>query len=190
MIRSFIALELNDEETIEKIKSFSERLKKNQAKIKIVEPQNLHLTLKFLGKIHESLAPEIYKILKEEINEKLLQGKTFEYRLKGVGQFNKFSVIWVRLRGNLQFLQDIKDSIENLLKEKLNIEKDKRTEFKAHLTIGRLRKNRINYETFNTLKKIISENKNLEFGKFDISEIKLKKSVLTPQGPIYSDLVF
>jgi len=190
MIRAFIAIELNDRITIDNIKSFSARLKQNQNKLKVVAPENLHMTVKFLGNISESLAPEIYKILKEEINDKMFEGKKFEYNLKGVGQFNKFSVLWVKLIGNIQFLQQIKNLTEQLLAERLNLQKDKRTQFKPHLTIGRLKKEKINSQTFSVLKNLIQENKNLEFGPFIVDQVKLKKSILTPKGPTYSDLVY
>lgn len=190
MLRSFIAIELKDKDSIEKINTFSQRLKQNQPKIKIVEPENLHITMKFLGNIPEPLAPKIYAILQKEINEKLFQGKTLKYHLKGVGQFNRFSVLWIKLIGNIQFLQNIKDSIEDFLFDKLKIERDKRTKFKPHLTIGRLKKGKINYKTFDTLKNLINENRDLEFGEFNINQVKLKKSELTPRGPIYSDLVY
>lgn len=190
MIRTFLAIELKDDETIEKIISFTQRLKQNQPKIKLVEPVNLHMTMKFLGNIPETQAPKIYSILQEEINDKLFHGKNFEYSLKGVGQFNRFSVLWIKLLGNIQFLQNIKDSLEDFLFNKLKIERDKRTKFKPHLTIGRLKKDKINYKTFDTLKNLISENKDLEFGVFTINQVKLKKSVLTPQGPIYTDLKY
>ncbi len=190
MIRAFLAIELNNEVTIEKIKSFSARLQQNQPKLKVVAPENLHLTVKFLGNISESLAPKIYNIIKEEINVRLFQGKNFEFKLKGVGQFNKFSVLWVKLIGDIQFLQEIKNSTEQLLAERLGIEKDRRTQFKPHLTIGRLKRDKINYQTFSALKNLIHENKNLEFGPFIVDQVKLKKSDLTAKGPIYSDLVY
>ncbi|MFX1567861.1 MAG: RNA 2',3'-cyclic phosphodiesterase [Promethearchaeota archaeon] len=190
MIRSFIAIELKDLETIEKVNLFSQRLKQNQPKIKLVEPENLHMTIKFLGDISEPMAPKIYKILQEDINKELFQGKTFKYFLKGVGQFNRFSVLWTKLVGDIHFLQNIKDSIENNLFEELHIERDKRSKFKPHLTIARLKKGKINYKTFDTLKNLINENKDLEFGSFTVKEVKLKKSQLTPTGPIYSDLVY
>ncbi len=190
MIRSFIAIELKDSDTIEKIKRFTQRLKQNQPKMKIVEPENLHITMKFLGNIPESLAPKIYAILQEEVNQKLFQGKNLKFYLKGVGQFNKFSVLWIKIIGDIQFLQNIKDSAEECLFDKLKIERDKRTKFKPHLTIGRLKKDKINYKTFDTLKNLINENKSLEFGVFNISMVKLKRSQLTPSGPIYSDLVY
>ena len=190
MIRAFIAIELNDTPTIEKIKSFSSRLKQNQPKLKLVEPENLHMTVKFLGNISESLAPKIYMILKKELNQRFFNGKVFEYTLKGVGQFNKFSVICVKLIGNIQFLQEIKNSTENLLLKEFNLQKDKRMQFKPHLTIGRLKKDKINYQNLNALKNLIEENKDLEFGPFIVDRVKLKKSVLTSNGPIYSDLVY
>ncbi len=190
MIRSFIAIELKNKETIENILLFTQRLKQNQPKIKLVEPINIHMTMKFLGNIPETQAPKIYSILQEEINDKLFHGKNLEYSLKGVGQFNRFSVLWIKLLGNIQFLQIIKDSIEDFLFNKLKIERDKRTKFKPHLTIGRLKKDKINYKTFDTFKNLISENKDLEFGVFTINQVKLKKSVLTSQGPIYTDLKY
>lgn len=190
MIRTFIAIELRDEATIQEIVSFYSRLKQNQPKIKFVEPNNLHITVKFLGSIPESLAPKIYTILKEEINNPFFRGQNLEYRLKGIGQFNRYSVLWIELIGDIQFLQKIKDNVEALLDQKLNIAQDRRKQFTAHLTIGRLKSSNINYKNFDTFKKIIQENKNLEFGIFNVSEVKLKKSDLTPQGPIYSDLVY
>ncbi|MFW9938794.1 MAG: RNA 2',3'-cyclic phosphodiesterase [Candidatus Thorarchaeota archaeon] len=190
MIRAFLAMELKDQETIKEIALFTTRLRQNQPKLKLVEPQNLHITVKFLGDISESLAPKIYKIIQEDINEKVFKGQSYEYFLKGAGQFNKFSVLWIKLNGDINFLQKVKDNTEKSLNEKLNIEFDKRTTFKPHLTIGRLKNNKINYKTFNTFKKLIQDARNLEFGTFRINQLKLKKSVLTPKGPIYSDLVY
>ncbi|MFX1375853.1 MAG: RNA 2',3'-cyclic phosphodiesterase [Promethearchaeota archaeon] len=190
MIRSFIALELKNKDTINNIVSFSNRLKQNQPKLKLVKPENLHMTVKFLGNISETLAPQIFSILNSNINVGLFQGKKFKYILKGVGQFNRFSVLWIKLIGDIAFLQEVKDLTENLLYDELKIDYDKRKQFKPHLTIGRLKKERINYKTFDSLKKLISENKNKEFGEFTISQIKLKQSELTPKGPIYTDLVY
>ncbi len=59
MIRTFIAFELKNQDTIDKIKAFCTRLKQNQPNIKLVELENVHLTMKFLGNIEESTAPKI-----------------------------------------------------------------------------------------------------------------------------------
>ncbi len=190
MIRTFIAFELKNQDTIDKIKAFCTRLKQNQPNIKLVELENVHLTMKFLGNIEESTAPKIYKILKESINEKLIQGKTLEYKLKSVGQFKQFSVVWIRIDGDVSFFQTIKDTIEDLLKKQLKIERDNHPEFEPHLTIGRLKHEKINHRTFDSFKNLIRDANDIDFGNFSINQIKLKQSVLTPKGPIYSDLVY
>ena len=190
MIRSFLAIELKDKGTIENIQDFCNRLKQNQPKIKLVEPENLHVTIKFLGDIPEQLAPKIYSIITKEINEKYFPDRNYAYELKGVGQFNKYSVIWTKIKGEVQIIQDAKDKLEELLYTQLEIKKDKRTKFEPHLTIGRLRKEKINYKNLSSLKNLIDMNKNTDFGPFSVTGIKLKKSQLTPKGPIYTDLEF
>jgi RNA 2',3'-cyclic 3'-phosphodiesterase len=190
MIRAFIAIDLKNQETIENISKFTHRLKLNQAKLKIVEPENLHLTVKFLGNIKENLASQIFKCVQEEINAPMFEGRTIKYLLKGVGQFHKFSVIWVTLLGDIAFLQNIKNKLEEYLYQILKIPKDKRQDFKPHLTIARLNKKHIDFKTFDVFKKLVNESKNKEFGSFEIHKITFKKSTLTPQGPIYTDLVF
>ncbi|MHA1191964.1 MAG: RNA 2',3'-cyclic phosphodiesterase [Promethearchaeota archaeon] len=190
MIRAFIAIELKDPETLNNIQSFSSRIKQNQPKVKLVKPENLHLTIKFLGNITEELTSRIYYFLKEEINLTMFKGRTLDYSLKGVGQFNKFTVLWIKMKGDIQFLQDIKETVENGLYTRFKIPKDKRIKFKPHLTIGRLRKEKIDYKNLSSLKNIFNENKTSDFGPFTVNQVKLKKSVLTPKGPIYSDLEY
>lgn len=190
MIRSFLAIELKNEGTIENVTEFCNRLKQNQPNIKLVEPENLHVTIKFLGNITEHLAPKIYAILMEDINKKYFPDKAYDYQLGGVGQFRKFSVVWIKISGNIQIIQNAKDELEELLYTRLGIKKDERSKFQPHLTIGRLRKEKINYKNFSSLKNLIEENKNKVFGPFSITGIKLKKSELTPKGPIYTDLKY
>ncbi|MBD3193563.1 MAG: RNA 2',3'-cyclic phosphodiesterase [Candidatus Lokiarchaeota archaeon] len=190
MIRSFIAFELQNQEAIQNITEFTDRLKKNQSRIKPIEPENIHLTVKFLGNINESIAPKIYKIMNSKINQKLLKNQSYHYKLKGVGNFRNYSIIWIPLRGDIEFLQQVKDTIEESLNRELKIRKDKRRKFKPHITIARLKKKRIDYNTFDSFKALIKSNKDKDFGEFIIDEIKLKKSVLTPKGPIYSDLIY
>lgn len=189
-IRTFIAFELKDKQTIRNLSDFSYKLKKIQTKIKTVEQENYHITMKFLGNVEESQAKVIYNLITNHINNEFFKDGVKKYSLKGIGQFKGYSTIWVRLIGDIQILQEIKDTLENLLKNQLNIEKDKREIFKPHLTIGRLKSNKINYKNFDDFKNLIKENKNLDLGEFTIEKLLLKKSDLTPKGPIYTTLSY
>ncbi|MBY8981747.1 MAG: RNA 2',3'-cyclic phosphodiesterase [Candidatus Lokiarchaeota archaeon] len=190
MIRSFIAFDLENEDTIENIKNFSERIIRIQPNLKLIKSENIHLTIKFLGDIKESIAPLIYNILDKEINKKFFSDKPYIFKLENVGNFKNYSIIWINLEGYTDLIQEIKDIVEEKLHQKQNIKKDQRQKFNPHITIARLNRKKINYKTFSIFKKEIIKNKNKEFGEFYIKKIKLKKSVLTPKGPIYSELVY
>jgi len=185
-IRSFIAFDLNDDESLKNIQDFQARLKQNQPRLKPIKRENIHITVKFLGNIKESMIPQIYKILDKEINERILRKENYIYKLRHIGNFRNYGIIWVGLEGNMELMQTIKDSLEEILNQRLNIKKDNRRNFKPHITIARLKKKRRDYNTFDTFKNIIKENRDREFGDFTIREIVLKKSDLTPKGPIYT----
>ena len=186
MIRTFIAFELQNEDTLSEIRNFTNRLKENQNKIKVVKLENIHITVKFLGDIKEDIAPKIYNILDSDINTKKLHNQEHTFLLKGVGNYRNYEIIWIGLEGDLGLLQSIKDTVEEKLNQHLKFQKDRGRKFTPHMTIARLKKNRKNYKTFEELKLLIKENRNKEFGKFTIEKILLKKSDLTPKGPIYS----
>jgi 2'-5' RNA ligase len=189
-IRSFISIDLEDEETKQNIISFQNRLEKIQPGLKPIVPENLHLTVKFLGNIRESTAPKIYRIIQSKVNEKLFRGQELTYTVEGTGQFRNYGIIWLGVKGDMDFLQDVKDTIENNLSSQLKIKKDKYRDYKPHLTIARLKKKRIDYDRFDELKQAVKDKRNYEFGPFTMNQVKLKKSKLTPQGPIYSDLTY
>ncbi|TFG00891.1 MAG: RNA 2',3'-cyclic phosphodiesterase [Promethearchaeota archaeon] len=186
MIRSFIAFDLENKESLQNIQNFQDRLKQNQSRLKPIKPENIHITVKFLGDIKESIIPQIYQILEKEINEKILRKEEYTYKIKHVGNFRNYGIIWVGLEGNIELMQSIKDTVEEKLNDRLNIKKDNRRNFKPHITIARLKKKRRDYSTFESFKNIFKENRNKEFGEFNIHKIVLKKSDLTPKGPIYS----
>ncbi|MBY9007876.1 MAG: RNA 2',3'-cyclic phosphodiesterase [Candidatus Lokiarchaeota archaeon] len=190
MIRSFIAFDLENEEIARNISIFLQKILKHQPKLKIVKVENIHLTIKFLGNINESVAPKIYNILENKINKRYFSDEPLIFKLKKVGNFRKYSIIWISIDGYIDIIQEIKDIIEDELFQKLNIKKDERMDFNPHLTIARLNKKKIDYNTFNLFKNEIKNHKDKEFGKFYLQKIKLKKSILTPKGPIYSDMVF
>ena len=173
-MRAFVAVEISNQEVISSIKKFQSEIK---IKAKPVEPQNLHFTLQFLGEISEEISQKIKQALKT------IQFSSFTVNFKGVGAFPKMKfprVIWIGtddVGGNA--LVDLAKKVESVLSP-LGFSSDK--SFKSHITIFRI-KNKIG-----DISKEMEKFRSFEFGSQEISRIKLKQSVLTPQGPLYSDL--
>lgn len=178
-MRAFIAIDVNDEvrENLVKAQERIERAK--AAKIKFVEPENLHLTIKFLGEITGEQAKEIGGIL-EGIARKYRKHRV---RVKGIGVFPSYGyvrVIWAGLEGD-EKIKEIARDVENAMR-KLGFKKDK--EFVSHITIGRVKYVRDKVELMLTLKELAGE----DLGEFTVEAIELKKSTLTPGGPIYETI--
>jgi len=175
--RGFIAI---DVKPFSKIIDFENEIKKTGCNIKLVEPENIHITLKFLGDTQETIINDIEKILKAST----VEIKPFEIKLKGTGVFpnqNYIKVIWIGLK-NTDPITKIVKNIDTPLSE-IGFQREKR-EFSPHLTIARV-KTAKNKES---LIRVIENFDNIEFGDINVDTIKLKKSELTSKGPIYSTL--
>lgn len=173
-MRTFVAVEISNQQALDSIK-------KLQADLKIsarpVGMQNMHFTLMFLGEITEEMVQKVRAKLKT------IDFESFEVSIEGVGAFPKPSfprVIWVGTdkNGGTKLVSLAKIVEESLTP--LGFHSDK--PFSPHVTIFRI-KNRIN-NIADELRKYST----VKFGVQKVSELKFKKSVLTPTGPIYSDL--
>lgn len=176
-IRIFIAVDIP---VSQKVAEIINELKKTQIDAKLVEIENMHLTLKFLGDTDENLVDEIEKTIKESTKN----AHPFEIILKNLGVFpnqNYIKIAWIGVE-NIETLKKITETIDTKLKN-LGFEKEKRP-FSAHLTIARI-KSAKNKEK---LLQLINKYQNAEFQKIKIDKIILKKSTLTPKGPIYTNL--
>ena len=176
-IRTFIAVETP---ISKEIKQVINELKKTQIDAKLVEPENMHLTLKFLGDTDEDLIGDIEKTIKD--SAKNIQ--SFQITLKNIGVFpnqNYIKVAWIGVE-NTETLKQIAETIDKKL-QNLGFEKEKRP-FSAHLTIARVKSAR-NKEK---LIQLINKYQNTEFQKIQIDKIIIKKSALTQKGPIYTNL--
>ena len=174
-MRAFIAIDVSDEVRDNLFKA-QERIGSKAAKIKFVERENFHVTLKFLGEIDEITAEEVKKAL-AEITKK---HKKHRARVKGIGVFpnpNYVRVIWAGVE-NDEGIKAIARDVEREMR-RLGFKKDK--DFVAHITIGRVKFVRDKVELAMALKDLANE----DFGEFEVNAIELKKSTLTPKGPIY-----
>ena len=177
-IRAFLAIDLDDD-LKPKINKIIREFKKTDARIKYVELTNLHLTLKFFGDIDT----EGLSLLEDAISNVLSEFESFNVKIKGCGAFpnsNRINVIWVGIDDD-SIIRDMHDRLD---KEFVRLGFDKDRKFSTHLTIGRMK----SAKNKNKVKSTIEEFKDVEIGEMEVTQISLKKSTLTPAGPIYEDL--
>jgi len=179
-IRSFIAVSVNKPDIVDKICRVQEELSRCGGRLKLVESENLHITLRFLGEVLESQLQQVYeKVLLK------LEWRPFLVRLKGVGAFpneRRPRVVWIGVEEGHDELIDLSRQIENGLR-KLGFPKESK-EFHPHVTIARVKIP----GNVGSLGKLFSAYREFVFGEFTVEKVELKKSVLTPKGPIYSTL--
>jgi 2'-5' RNA ligase len=175
--RGFIAIDIK---SFQKLIDFERDIKKTGANVKLVEPENIHLTLKFLGDTDEILINSIEKIMKDSVESM----KPFKICLKGAGVFPNeryIKIVWIGIENGDKIAQIASNIDENITK--LGFTRDRR-EFSAHLTIARVK----NLKNKQALIDVINKYRDVEFLEINVDTIKLKKSNLTPKGPIYSTL--
>jgi 2'-5' RNA ligase len=178
-IRSFIAFDIDSESVLKRMAEVQTMLTKTGADLRLVEPKNIHMTLRFLGNITPSTVEKIFEEMKK------VQFTPFDVRLHGVGAFPNPRyprVVWAGITQGADQLRSIFEQLEPKLLG-LGFAPDPKG-FSPHLTIARVRSGRNRVE----LAKCLSENENCEFGVIDAKCLKLKRSDLTPRGPIYSTL--
>ena len=175
--RGFIAVDID---AFPKLLDFEKEIKDSKSNIKLIKPENIHITLKFLGDTDINLIEEINNILENIVKEI----KPFKIKLEGAGFFpnkNYIKIIWIGIKKEEQ-LKIIAQKIDNQL-FKMGFKREGR-KFSPHLTIGRVR----SAKNKDKILKIIEKYKDFQFAEIKVNAIKLKKSELTPKGPIYTDI--
>jgi 2'-5' RNA ligase len=170
-MRTFIAVDLESNEVKKEISNIQQSINKSGADLKLVSPENLHFTLRFLGEITEKEFEMIRELLKQ------IEFPSFKISYRGLGVFpneRRISVIWIGVD------QGREELIKKLLT--LNFRPDKK--FLPHLTISRVRSGRNKEELIRSIEPHMQD----ELGDDIVSSIRIKKSDLTPKGPVYTDM--
>ncbi|MDP3012877.1 MAG: RNA 2',3'-cyclic phosphodiesterase [Candidatus Subteraquimicrobiales bacterium] len=179
MLRLFVAIEL-PKTLKEELGKFTEQSSKEVSGAKWVEPKNLHISLKFLGNFPEENLPKLLT----KIEEATWRIKPFNLRLSKAGAFpteRKARVFWMGTEGSESELEKLHKSIDKNM-EKLGFERENR-KFHSHITLARFR-------TPQNIESLISKFDFKASGDevFEVKEIVLFKSELTPRGSIYTIL--
>jgi 2'-5' RNA ligase len=179
-VRTFIALNL-DGSLLESIKKVIEKLASSKAGVKWVAPQNVHLTLKFLGNVEEARLPDIYAAC-----ERAASGsEPMELEIRQLGCFpnsKRPRVVWLGIEKDSEALIQLQNKVEHEL-ELVGFPSENR-KFTAHLTIGRVK----GQQGISKLCQLIEEENNIFVGSMRADNFSVMKSRLLPSGPIYSEL--
>lgn len=178
-IRAFIAIEL-PANIIDALKKIQDELKDGSNKVAWVKPENIHLTIRFLGDIEAGKIDGIAGLLEDAA----AKNRSFDISVKGAGAFPKMDnprVLWAGIEDSKNLLPLYSNLEEGL--EPLGLKKEERP-FKPHLTLGRVK--------FLNDKKIfrkhIEKYKDITLGQFTAEGICLFQSRLTPNGAVYVKL--
>ncbi len=178
-IRSFLAFDIESDSVKKKLEAVQTLLIQTGADLKLVEIQNIHITIRFLGNITPGTAERIFQDMKT------VQFSPFNVQIKGVGAFPNIRyprVVWAGITEGANELRDVFNQLEPKLRA-LGFAPDPKG-FSAHLTIARVRSGRNKAQLSNFL----AENTNYEFGPIKVECLRLKQSDLSPKGPVYSTL--
>ena len=170
-MRLFIAFDVPDDakEYMAKVQG---KIGDDLAEIRWVKKEQIHLTLKFLGEVQPDIATKI----REELGK--IKFNPFMVYLGSIGVFpseDYIRVVWVGLEPENRII-GLQRSIDEKLRELFKKEKD----FKAHITLGRVKYVGNKEQFFSKLKSIKAEKKS-----FRVDSFKLMKSTLEREWPVY-----
>ena len=139
-------------------------------------PDNLHLTLKFIGEVDTPLADDITEALSA------IRVEPFILALKDVGCFpghRRPRITWVGAGGGHPRLFQLQGKVENTLTA-LGIEPEKRA-YSPHITIARCAES-----SPETVRQLLKNNREFETAPFNVTEFALYRSELSPDGVIHT----
>lgn len=179
MIRSFIAFDINNETVLQRFTHVQDKLVQIGADLKLVQPQNIHVTMRFLGDIKPVMVDSVYDAMKK------VSFSAFNCEIRGIGVFPDLRyprVVWAGIRNGANELRSVFTQLEPSLQQ-LGFNPDSKG-FSPHLTLARVKTGRNKAE----LARCIQELVDFDCGVVRADCLRLKKSVLTPKGPVYSML--
>ncbi|MEW6664598.1 MAG: RNA 2',3'-cyclic phosphodiesterase [Thermodesulfobacteriota bacterium] len=180
-IRSFLAFEQPPE-----IRAILDRvsgeLRRSRLDVRWVKPENIHLTIVFLGNIRS----EYVEAMEDPLRKLCLTTGPFQISLKGAGCFpnsRRPRVLWIGLEGDLERMGRFRDFLQDEM-QPFGARREDRA-FRAHLTLGRFRSpERADRE----LDEILARYRDLTSPVCPLKELILFKSELRPGGSVYTRL--
>ncbi|RKZ33552.1 RNA 2',3'-cyclic phosphodiesterase [bacterium] len=178
-IRTFFAIDIPKEHREWIDNNVIEVLRPLPVKVNWVTPENIHITLRFIGEISPK---DLEKVL-DNIHKCKLKLNKFQFSFSELGYFGRQfpRVLWIGVEGDIDKIITLHNLVEDACCD-AGLKPDNK-KFSPHITIGRVKSPK-------QTGKLIAEMEKIEIPKAWISanEITLYKSTLTPNGPIYTVL--
>ena len=179
MARAFVGIDI-DESVRQKLVAAQEQLQATGAQLKLVEPPNIHVTMKFLGEVPEDKIGAIAEALKRAATG---TGQ-FDIRVNGIGVFPNLRYIRVVWAGAAEGRDEVISLHQKIDRELQPLGFRSERDFVPHLTIARVK----TAKQKERLAAFVKEMTDAEFGVTRAQAVELKQSTLTSKGPIYSTL--
>ncbi len=178
-VRAFLAIDIDEEAVRRNLVEMQILASKMGADLKLVESENIHMTIRFLGDVTLNMVDKVYEEMKE------VQFKPFSVKICGLGVFPNLSnprILWAGITEGADQLKSVFTQLEPRL-QALGFTPDPKG-FSPHLTIARVRsaRNKAN------LADLVMKNVKFDFGTVAAQCLRLKRSELKPPGPVYSTL--
>jgi len=148
--------------------------------VRLTDPSQAHVTLKFLGDTDEERLPELTAELESAVSDAGVD--PFPAEIGGLGVFphlDYISVVWIGVRDGSEQLTRLHEVVEDRLVGMGFDPEDH--DFTPHATIARM-----DHGGGKEIVQEVVENHDPDVGTVQIDGIRLKESELTPDGPEYS----
>jgi RNA 2',3'-cyclic 3'-phosphodiesterase len=176
-LRSFIAIDVNDEIRTA-LARMQQTLARGPVKVKWTAPENIHLTMKFLGEVADAQTDALTAAMAAAV----ANAGPIIYKVEGLGTFpvrGAPRVVWAGVSQGSAGISRLQAGLEKQLGP-LGFEPEKR--FVPHVTLGRVK----SPKGARGLTDVIKQQGAVAFGTCRAEELVLYRSKLMPQGAVYS----
>jgi 2'-5' RNA ligase len=180
-LRTFIAVEL-DESIRSRCVALQEVLGRASRDVKWVEPENLHVTLLFLGEVDERDVPAVCRSVADTCAGLAVFGLSVE-KAGCFGDRRRPRTIWAGVGAGNAELVALHDALEGPLLE-LGCYRREERRYTPHITLGRSKSN----NPSDRLARELDRHTSWRGGECAVSEVVVMASELRPEGPVYTVL--
>ncbi len=181
-VRTFLAIDVG-EDIRDQLVFLQEQFAKVAPDVKWVEPENLHITLLFLGEVQQRETLDICRAAQKAVADM----PEFTMSIEGAGAFpnpRRPRTLWVGVGEGAEVVGALHDAIEAPLLDMGSYRRETRA-YVPHVTLGRVTGERVDDDE---LAKLLASHKTWSAGEVTVREVQVMRSELASEGPTYTVL--